>query len=78
VEIIPQDDFDELIARILKTADPARPTLVIGHRSTVPRIVKALGGGDIPELRSDEHDRIIVLTMQPGGRASIVSLRYGE
>ena len=76
IEIVKQDDFDELIARIRKTADPAKPTLVIGHRASVPRIVKALGGGDIPPLRSDEHDRLIVLTILPRGAASIVTLRY--
>src|SRR5262245_49729709 len=48
IEIVKQDDFDGMIARIRKTADPAKATLVIGHSNTVPRIVKALGGGDIP------------------------------
>src|SRR5262249_22069500 len=67
VEIVKQGDFDELIARIRKTAHIAKPTLVIGHRESVPRIVKALGGGEIPALRSDEHDRLIVLTMLPSG-----------
>ncbi len=76
VEIVPQSDFDNLIARIRSTATRERPTLVIGHRATVPRIVRALGGGDIPALGSAEHDRIIVLTMFPGGGASIVTLRY--
>ena len=76
VEIVKQDDFEGLIARIRETADPAKPTLVIGHRASVPRIVKALGGGDIAPLGSDEHDRLIVLTMLPGGTASIVTLRY--
>ncbi|MFN0170994.1 MAG: phosphoglycerate mutase family protein [Bryobacteraceae bacterium] len=76
VEAVPQAECDQLIARIRKTAHPERPTLVIGHRQSVPRIVKALGGGDIPELRSDEHDRLIVLTMLPGGRASALTLRY--
>lgn len=76
VEQVAQADFEELIARIRKTADPSRPTLVIGHRETVPRIVKALGGGEIPGLGSAEHDRLIVLTMLPGGKASVVTLRY--
>jgi phosphohistidine phosphatase SixA len=76
VEQVPQAGFDELIARIRKTADRDRATLVIGHRETVPRIVKALGGGAIPALGSAEHDRLIVLTMLPGGKASVVTLRY--
>lgn len=77
VEVVRQTEFDALIARIRQTADTARPTLVIGHRGTVPRIVKALGGGDIAELKSDEHSRLIVLTLLPGGKASVVTLRYG-
>lgn len=76
VEQILQGDFDGLIARIRKTALPDKATLVIGHRSTVPRIVKALGGGDIPALGSAEHDRLIVLTMLPDGKASVVTFRY--
>jgi broad specificity phosphatase PhoE len=79
IEIVEQAvSVEELVARVRKTADPARPTLIVGHRGTVPRIVKALGGGDIPELRADEHDRLIVLTMLAGDKASIVTLRYGQ
>src|SRR5262245_30796441 len=79
IEIVEQAiPIEELVARVRKTADPARPTLIVGHRGTVPRIVKALGGPEIPELRADEHDRLIVLTMLPGGKASIVTLRYGQ
>ena len=79
IEIVEQaTSIDELVSRVRKTADPARPTLIVGHRGTVPQIVKALGGGDIPELRADEHNRLIVLMMLPGGKASIVTLRYGQ
>ena len=79
IEIVEQaTSIEELVARVRKTADPARPTLIVGHRGTVPQIVKALGGGDIPELHADEHNRLIVLTMLPGGKASIVTLRYGD
>jgi broad specificity phosphatase PhoE len=77
VQQIPQATLAELIARVRRTAHPDRPTLVIGHRESVPQIVKALGGGDIPALSSGEHDRLIVLTMLPGGKASVVTLRYG-
>jgi hypothetical protein len=61
---------------IRSTASRDEATLVVGHRATVPKIVAALGGGDIPALRSDEHDRLIVVTLVPGGGATVVTLRY--
>ena len=77
IEIVEQArGVEALIASVRKTAAPSRPTLIVGHRATVPQIVKALGGGEIPELRADEHDRLIILTMQPGNTAAIVTLRY--
>ena len=77
VEVTAQPDFEGLLAKIRRTADPERATLVIGHRATVPRIVKALGGADIAPLGPAEHDRLIVVTLLPGGRARAVTLRYG-
>jgi broad specificity phosphatase PhoE len=78
IEVIEATAIEKLVARVRETAHPERATLIVGHRGTVPRIVKALGGGDIPALRADEHDRLLVLTLLPGGRASVVTLRYGE
>ena len=78
IEVVEATAIAELVARVRQTADPARPTLIVGHRATVPRIVKALGGGEIPALRADEHDRLIVLTLLPGGAASVITLRYSQ
>jgi broad specificity phosphatase PhoE len=76
IEITEAKSIDALVAKVLKTAKPKEATLIVGHRATVPLIVKALGGGDIPPLRADEHDRLLVLTLLPGGGASVVTLRY--
>ncbi len=76
VEAVPQSDFEGLMRAIRSTASRDEATLVVGHRATVPKIVAALGGGDIPALRSDEHDRLIVVTLVPGGGATVVTLRY--
>lgn len=76
VETVAQEDLAGLIERVRATAHPDRPTLVVGHRESVRRIVTALGGPELAALRSDEHDRLIVLTMLPGGKASVATLRY--
>jgi phosphohistidine phosphatase SixA len=71
-----QDKFDDLIQQMRKTALPHESTLVIGHRQTVPKIVKALTGQDIPPLGSGEYGRLVVITLFPDGKSNIVTLHY--
>ena len=73
---VPQDHFDELIAKIRETADAKGATLVVGHRATVPRIVKALTGKDIVPLGSSEYGRLVMVTLLPNGMSGIVTLHY--
>lgn len=69
---------EELIRRILATARPGEATLVVGHRASVPAIVKALTGQTVTPLAVDEYDRLEVVTLFPDGRSSVVLLRYGH
>lgn len=75
--VVQQDKFDELIAQVRATLRDGEATLVVGHRSTVPKIVKALGGGDIKPLAFDEFTRVTAVTIFPDGKTSVVTLRYG-
>lgn len=74
-EVVAQTDFDGLITRVRAGLRAGEATLVVGHRGTVPRIVKALAGADIPPLASDEFTRIVVLTLFSDGRSTVVTLR---
>lgn len=75
--VVAQKNFDGLVAQIRATLRAGEATLVVGHRSTVPRIVQALGGGTIPPLAFDEFTRVVVLTIPVDGPVSVVTLRYG-
>lgn len=75
--VVAQKDFDGLIAAIRSTLRDGEATLAVGHRSTVPKIVKALSGKDISALASGEFTRLVVVTLFPDGRSSVVTLRYG-
>jgi phosphohistidine phosphatase SixA len=77
IQILKDKDIDGIVRSVKAVTRPGEATLVVGHRSTVPLIVKALGGGAIPALGSAEHDRLIVLTLLPNGEARSVTLRYG-
>jgi len=76
VEVLRDKAIDEITARARAATTPADATLVVGHRSTVPLIVKALGGGEIPELGSAEHDRLLVVSLLPNGGATVTTLRF--
>ena len=76
--VVPQDKFDDLIEQVRKTALEHESTLVVGHRQTVPKIVKALTGQEIPPLGSSEYGRLIMITLFPDGRSSVVTLHYGN
>jgi broad specificity phosphatase PhoE len=74
--VVPQSGFDDLIARIRGSLQPNESILVVGHRATVPKIVHALTGKDIPSLGSGEYGRLVAITLFSNGTSSVVTLRY--
>lgn len=75
--IVAQKDLPGLIAKVKETLKDGESTLVVGHRSTVPKIVKALSGEAVEPLGSGEYTRLFAVTIFPDGRASVVTLRQG-
>jgi broad specificity phosphatase PhoE len=76
--IVSSERPDELIRRIRSTLRDGEATLVVGHRGSVPKIVKALTGRDVTPLKVGEYDRLEVVTLFPDGKSSVVLLRYGH
>ncbi len=76
-EVVRQADLDHLTARVRKSCAAGEAVLIVGHRSTVPRIVKALSDTEIQPLGTSEYDRLVVVTLFPDGKSSVVTLRYG-
>jgi hypothetical protein len=51
--------------------------LVVGHSNTVPQIIRAAGGLDLPDLAEDAFEDLFVLTaFGRGRRATLVHLTY--
>ncbi|MFB2802663.1 histidine phosphatase family protein [Shewanella seohaensis] len=53
-------------------------SLVAGHSNTVPLIIKALGGPEIPTIAEDDYSQLFLLSIHDGQPASLISTRYGH
>ena len=76
--IIDSKDTRTLAEQVRGGLHQGESTLVVGHRATVPRIVKELTGTDVAPLEVGEYDRLEVVTLFPDGRSSVVTLRFGH
>jgi len=69
---------DELIRQVRTGLRDGEATLIVGHRGTVPKIVKALSGKDVSPLAVGEYDRLQIVTLFPNGSSSVLTLRFGH
>ena len=51
---------------------------VAGHNNTVPEIIAALGGPQLPIIPETEYDNLYVLTIYRVGKAKLLKLKYGS
>jgi broad specificity phosphatase PhoE len=54
---------------------PGKTLLVIGHSNTVPLIIAALGGPNLPAICEAVYDKLFVLVL--GREARLIQSRYG-
>jgi len=51
--------------------------LISGHNNTVPEIIAALGGPQLPVIPETEFDNLYIVTVYRTGKAKLVKLKYG-
>ncbi len=51
--------------------------LVSGHNNTLPAIIAALGGPQLPVIPESEFDNLYLLTVYRTGKAKLVKIKYG-
>ena len=64
-----------LAQRILKE-NRGKVVLVVGHSNTVPALVAALGGAEVPAIADPEYDNLYIVVIPDAGAARVVRLRY--
>lgn len=73
--ILPQSDLNGMAERVKRTLRDGESTLVVVHKESLRRMVKALSGAEVEKVRFDEYSRLVAITIFPDGRISVVTLR---
>jgi broad specificity phosphatase PhoE len=50
--------------------------LVVGHSDTIPEIIQALGGPEMPEIDEREYDNLFILTITGSAPPSLLRLKF--
>jgi broad specificity phosphatase PhoE len=70
-----QTDVDGVVKEIQKR-HPKEVVMVVGHRSTVPKILKQFGAAEPVALGSSEYDSLFILTLPPSESPTLLHLRF--
>ncbi len=65
----------DLVARI-RSGPAGQVVFVAGHNNTVPEIIAALGGPQLPIIPEDEFDNLFILTVDAAGVAKLLKMKY--
>jgi 2,3-bisphosphoglycerate-dependent phosphoglycerate mutase len=72
----PQNELNTFIAR-LKNIHSTKNLLVVGHTNSVPPIVQALSGQQIPNIAETDYNNLYIVTIK-GKQISLVHTNYGR
>ena len=70
-----QTDVNGVVTEI-RRKHPKEVVMVVGHRSTVPKILKQFGAKEPMALGSSEYDSLFILTLPPGQSPTLLHLRF--
>ena len=75
--VIDAKNTAELIKQI-RAQHNGEVVFVAGHNNTVPEIIAALGGPQLPVIPETEFDNLYVVTIYRVGKAKVLKMKYGS
>jgi broad specificity phosphatase PhoE len=72
IDAAKSDEF----AKAIRTKNVGQTVLVVGHSNSLPEIIHALGGPEIPELDDLEYDSLFVLSVPGSGESKLLKLKF--
>lgn len=76
VNVVNSKGTADLVAKI-RAENSGQTVFIVGHNSTVPEIILALGGAKYPTIPESEYDNLFVVTVYQTGHAKVVKMKYG-
>ncbi len=67
----------ELVKQI-RARGAGQVVFIAGHNNTVPEIIAAMGGPQLPIIPETEYDNLFILTVQADGSAKLLKMKYGS
>jgi phosphohistidine phosphatase SixA len=67
----------ELVKQI-RARGAGQVIFIAGHNNTVPEIIAAFGGPQLPIIPETEYDNLFVLTVNSDGTARLLKMKYGS
>jgi phosphohistidine phosphatase SixA len=67
----------ELVKQI-RARGAGQVVFIAGHNNTVPEIIAAMGGPQLPIIPETEYDNLYILTVQTDGSAKLLKMKYGS
>jgi broad specificity phosphatase PhoE len=67
----------ELVKQI-RSRNGGQVIFIAGHNNSVPEIIAALGGPQLPIIPEAEFDNLYILTVQSDGSAKLLKMKYGS
>ena len=67
----------ELVKQI-RARNAGQVIFIAGHNNSVPEIIAALGGPQLPIIPEEEFDNLYILTVQSDGAAKLLKMKYGS
>jgi len=67
----------ELVKQI-RARGAGQVVFIAGHNNTVPEIIAAMGGPQLPIIPETEYDNLYILTVQSDGSAKLLKMKYGS
>ena len=66
------------LVKQIRAHNAGQVIFLAGHNNTVPEIIAAMGGPQLPIIPETEYDNLYILTVQSAGSAKLLKMKYGS